>query len=147
MEENIPHINSESFWIINYFFLFTFDCILQMLCKECVVFIIWCKKVYVCGHTHSLETSLMEYLLGTICGCSGIWNSLSVTDSHGLVLYCYVTITAPLFCVAVHVIATVPRLAITCSLSVSVFLCQMKRKERIDVWVESMCPEGSINSE
>lgn len=58
---------------------------------------------------------------------------LSVTDSHGLVLYCYVTITALLFCIAGHVIATVPRLVITCSLSVSVSLCQMKREKRIDV--------------
>lgn len=56
-----------------------------------------------------------------------------MTDSHGLVLYGYVTITAPLFCVTVRVIATVPRLVVTCSLSVSLFFCQMKRKERIDV--------------
>ena len=52
---------------------------------------------------------------------------------NGLVCHGYVTIAEPLSCVAVHVIATVPTLVLTCSLSVGVFLCQMKRKERIDV--------------
>ena len=72
--------------------------------------------------------------LGTICGCSRIWNSLRGNDSHDLILSCYVTRIVLLLCIAVCVIASVPRLVITCSLSVSVSLCQMKRENRCVKW-------------
>lgn len=51
----------------------------------------------------------MVNLLGTICGCSTILNFLSESDSHGLALYCYVTIIRSLLCFAMYTIASVPR--------------------------------------
>lgn len=114
-----------------------------------MLLLLYDEKRYVCVGTHMFTADIIHGVSSqdTYIDAPEFGTLLSVTDSHGLVLYCYVTITAPLFCIAGHVIATVPRLVITCSLSVSVSLCQMKREKRIDVWVESLCPEGSINSE
>lgn len=128
-------LTSESFWIINSFFLFCiWLCFTNALKGVCYLYYMMEKDTCVCLHTcvHWRHLSWSVFL-GTVCVCSRIWNSLSVPYSHDLFLYCDVTIIAPLFCIAMCVIASIPRLVIICSLSVSGFLCQMKRKEKLDV--------------
>lgn len=98
----MPHINTGSFWIINYFFLLT------------IFYKSYVKSVYgkkcVCVHMHICRgRQPWSIFLGTVSGRSRIKNSSSATDSHCFAVYCHVTIIVPLFYIAIYITASVPR--------------------------------------